>query len=66
MKITLEPQIDPETGRPCRLSKTGRISRDRWINGAYRFRTRHTFKYIDKEQPRFFQIELDWNNKLIK
>jgi hypothetical protein len=54
-------------GRPFRLSKTeiiGTIEK-KYINGEYKSCTRHTFKYLDKEQPRFFEIELDWNNKLI-
>jgi hypothetical protein len=65
MKITLDPQTDPQTGRPCKLIGTQRNSEDKYINGDYRFCTRHDFKYLDKEGG-YFSIELDYNNKLLK
>jgi len=72
--INMLPKLDTfdtqmgKKKRPFRLSKTeiiGTIEK-KYINGEYKSCTRHTFKYLDKEQPRFFKIELDWNNKLIK
>jgi hypothetical protein len=61
---TLEPQIG-KLNRHFRLSGIERISEPKWINGEYKSSWRYIFKYLDKDQPRFFEIELDWNNKLI-
>jgi predicted membrane-bound spermidine synthase len=66
MKITLDPQINPDNGRTCKLIGTKRLTDLplKYINGEYRFCTRHDFKYLDKEGG-YFSIELDYNNKLL-
>jgi len=68
MKITLDPQINPDNGRTCKLIGTERLTDLplKYINGEYRFCTRHDFKNLDNQEPRYFSIELDYNNKLLK
>jgi len=66
------PSLDPtktqygKLGRPFKLIGTQRLTDLplKYINGEYRFCTRHDFKYLDKEGG-YFSIELDYNNKLL-
>jgi len=38
----------------------------KWIGKELKSCWRHDFKYLDNQEPRYFSIELDYNNKLLK
>ena len=61
--LNFETQIS-KLGRPFRLSET-KIFDGKWIGKEMKYKTIHTFKYLDEEGG-FFEIELGYNNEFIK